>query len=358
MILRRYLLRELASPFAVVCGSLLLVFTGYSSARFLGEAASGALPGSLAAVLIGLKLFISLDAIVPMALMLSVALGLGRLQRDQETTALAACGIGERWLFQAVLWLALPVAALVAVASLVVRPQLYQNVYRLEAGAERRFDLTRLPPGRFYADFTGGLVMFSEAADGDERLQVFTHADSGGQADGVVFAQRARQLTDADGRQVVEFLDGHYYQLDPGTGDSLGSDMIISYRTLALRLDEEQAIVRKRRKATANGELAASADPEDTAELQWRIAAPFSTVLLGLLGVPISRMPPRRSRSSKLTVGLLGCMVYYNLLAVVMDAVENGELAPWPGVLLVPLLACAVLTVLIVLPQWRRRRHR
>ncbi|HEX2796960.1 MAG TPA: LptF/LptG family permease, partial [Immundisolibacter sp.] len=133
MILRRYLLRELASPFAVVCGSLLLVFTGYSSARFLGEAASGALPGSLAAVLIGLKLFISLDAIVPMALMLSVALGLGRLQRDQETTALAACGIGERWLFQAVLWLALPVAAVVAVASLVVRPQLYQNVYRLEA---------------------------------------------------------------------------------------------------------------------------------------------------------------------------------------------------------------------------------
>ncbi len=116
--------------------------------------------------------------------------------------------------------------------------------------------------------------------------------------------------------------------------------------------------MRKRRKATANGELAASADPEDTAELQWRIAAPFSTVLLGLLGVPISRMPPRRSRSSKLTVGLLGCMVYYNLLAVVMDAVENGELAPWPGVLLVPLLACLVLAVLIVLPQWRRRRHR
>ena len=207
MILRRYLLRELASPFAVVCGSLLLVFTGYSSARFLGEAASGALPGSLAAVLIGLKLFISLDAIVPMALMLSVALGLGRLQRDQETTALAACGIGERWLFQAVLWLALPVAVVVATASLLVRPQLYQNVYRLEAGAERRFDLTRLPPGRFYADFTGGLVMFSEAADGDERLQVFTHADSGGQADGVVFAQRARQLTDPDGRQVVEFLE-------------------------------------------------------------------------------------------------------------------------------------------------------
>ncbi len=354
MILRRYLLRELASPFAVVCGSLLLVFTGYSSARFLGEAASGALPGSLAAVLIGLKLIISLDAIVPMALMLSVALGLGRLQRDQETTALAACGLGERWLFQAVLWLALPVAAVVATASLLVRPQLYQNVYRLEATAERRFDLTRLPPGRFYTDFAGGLVMFSEAADGDERLQVFTHADSG-DGDGVVFAERARQLTDQDGRQVIEFVNGHYYQLDPTTGADAGGDMVISYRTLAVRLDEELAVVRKRRKATDNGELAASANPEDTAELQWRITAPISTVLLGLLGVPISRMPPRRSRSSKLTAGLLGCIVYYNLLAVVTEAVEDGKLPVWPGVLLVPLIGGAVLAVLIALPRWRRR---
>lgn len=357
MILRRYLLRELASPFAVVCGSLLLVFTGFTSARFLSEAASGALSGSLAAVLIGLKLFISLDAIVPMALLLSVALGLGRLQRDHETTALAACGIGERWLFTAVLWLALPVAAVVATASLLVRPQLYENVYRLEAGAERRFDLTRLPPGRFYADFAGGLVMFSEAADDDDRLQVFTHADTGSQADSVVFAERARQHIDADGRQVVEFVNGHYYQLDPATGDSLGSDMVISYRTLALRLGEEQATVRKRRKATANGELAASSNPEDTAELQWRIAAPVSTVLLGLLGVPISRMPPRRSRSSKLTAGLFGCIVYYNLLAVAMDAVENGELSVWPGVLLVPLLGCAVLAALVWLPQLRRWQH-
>ncbi len=355
MILRRYLLRELASPFAVVCGSLLLVFTGYSSARFLGEAASGALPGSLAAVLIGLKLMISLDAIVPMALMLSVALGLGRLQRDQETVALAACGLGERWLFRAVLWLALPVAVVVASASLLVRPQLYQNVYRLEAAAERRFDLTRLPPGRFYADFAGGLVMFSEAADGDERLQVFTHADSG-DGDGVVFAERARQLTDGDGRQVIEFVNGHYYQLDPSTGAEAGSDMVISYRTLAVRLDEERTVVRKRRKATDNGELAASTNPEDTAELQWRITAPISTVLLGLLGVPISRMPPRRSRSSKLTAGLVGCIVYYNLLAVVTEAVEDGKLPVWPGVLLVPLIGAAVLAVLIALPKWRRRR--
>ena len=354
MILRRYLLRELASPFAVVCGSLLLVFTGYSSARFLGEAASGVLPAGLAVLLIGLKLVISLDAIVPMALMLSVALGLGRLQRDQETTALAACGIGERWLFQAVLWLALPVAAVVATASLVVRPQLYQNMYRLEASADSRFDLTRLPPGRFYSDFAGGLVMFSEAADGAERLQVFAHADSGS-ADGVVFAERARQVVDADGRQVVEFLNGHYYQIDPSTGADAGSDLVISYRTLALRLDEERAVVRKRRKATGNGELAASSDPEDAAELQWRIAAPISTVLLGLLGVPISRMPPRRSRSSKLTVGLLGCVVYYNLLAVVMKAVEDGRLPVAPGVLLVPMIGAMVLAALIAVPQWRRR---
>jgi lipopolysaccharide export system permease protein len=292
-----------------------------------------------------------------MALMLSVALGLGRLQRDQETTALAACGIGEQWLFRAVLWLAIPVALVVAIASLGVRPQLYRHMYYLEATADRRFDLTRLPPGRFYADFAGGLVMFSEAADGDERLQVFAHHDSG-DGDGVLFAKRVRQNTSDDGRPVVEFVDGHYYQMDPGTGAVAGSDVVITYRTLSLYLDEEPAVRRQRRKATDNRVLAASSDPEDTAELQWRVAAPLSTVVLGLLGVPISRMPPRRSRSGKLTVGLLGCIVYYNLLAVVMDAVEDGRLPVWPGVLLVPLIGGTVLAALMALPAWQRRRAR
>jgi len=49
--------------------------------------------------------------------------------------------------------------------------------------------------------------------------------------------------------------------------------------------------------------------------------------------------------------------VYYNVLAVVMDAVENGELPVWPGVLLVPLLGGVVLAALVWLPQLRRRRR-
>ena len=49
-------------------------------------------------------------------------------------------------------------------------------------------------------------------------------------------------------------------------------------------------------------------------------------------------------------------MVYYNLLAVAMDAVENGDLPPWPGVLLVPLAAGGVLALLMWMPRWRRRR--
>ncbi len=74
-------------------------------------------------------------------------------------------------------------------------------------------------------------------------------------------------------------------------------------------------------------------------------------MLLGLLGVPISRMPPRRSRSGNLTVGLVGCIVYYNLLVVVMHAVEDGRLPVWPGLLLVPLIGGAVLAALMALSR-------
>jgi hypothetical protein len=53
----------------------------------------------------------------------------------------------------------------------------------------------------------------------------------------------------------------------------------------------------------------------------------------------------------------LGCIVYYNLLALISDAVENGHLATWPGIFLLPLCGFAVLGLLIALPPLSRRRR-
>ena len=60
--------------------------------------------------------------LIPLAFLLSIMLSLGRLYRDHEMTALAACGYGPLSIYRAVFLLAVPVAAVTAGLSLVLVP--------------------------------------------------------------------------------------------------------------------------------------------------------------------------------------------------------------------------------------------
>ncbi|MEI2781350.1 MAG: LptF/LptG family permease [Candidatus Competibacter sp.] len=61
--------------------------------------------------MVGLQAGYFLVVLVPLAFLLSVMLTLGRLYRDHEMVALAACGYGPLSVYRAVLLLAVPLAA-------------------------------------------------------------------------------------------------------------------------------------------------------------------------------------------------------------------------------------------------------
>ena len=79
-----------------------------------------------------------------------------------------------------------------------------------------------------------------------------------------------------------------------------------------------------KRKLRETGELVGSPDPEDQAELHWRIAAPLSVLLLALLAVPLAHTSPRAGRYGKLVLGILAYLVYSNLLALGQAWVAKG----------------------------------
>ncbi len=87
-----------------------------------------------------------------------------------------------------------------------------------------------------------------------------------------------------------------------------------------------------RRKAAPTISLSGSADPGDIAELQWRISTGFSTILLGLLGVPLGRTAPRRGKSVHVFQGVIIFAVYYNLTAVAKIWMEQGVVGSFPGI--------------------------
>jgi lipopolysaccharide export system permease protein len=94
-----------------------------------------------------------------------------------------------------------------------------------------------------------------------------------------------------------------------------------------------------KRKLRETRQLFASEDPEDQAELQWRIAAPMSVLLLALLAIPLAHTSPRAGRYGKLVLGILAYLVYSNLLALAQAWVAKGYVAPAVGLWWVHALA-------------------
>ena len=97
---------------------------------------------------------------------------------------------------------------------------------------------------------------------------------------------------------------------------------------------------------------------EDIAELQWRLSTAISTIILALLGVPLSRTTPRLGKHFKLVAAVIVFAVYYNITFVFKNWVEKGALDAIPGIWWVPaVLAGFTLALLWNSGELLRRRR-
>jgi lipopolysaccharide export system permease protein len=112
-------------------------------------------------------------------------------------------------------------------------------------------------------------------------------------------------------------------------------------------------MTRYRRKAEDTATLAASDQPKDIAEFQWRITAPLATLLLAALAVPLARSGPRQSRSGIFGVAMLAYLLLFTATGIVRNWVENTTLAPFPGLLLAYLPTLLLLIGLLAAPRLR-----
>lgn len=354
LIIRRYVTREISRPFLIIVGLFVAIFTSYTAAVILNEVASGLLPAVVITQLIGIKLLIALEVLLPVSLYFAVVLGLGRLHSDSEIVALAACGIGEGRLVAVVLRFALGIALLVACLSLVVRPWAQQQRYLVlaEAAATAKLDIEVLEakqffvgPGADYAVFADRVDLRSRAAEGvivqirrPEALQV-------------IVAQRLHQPPRKEGDPLVfQFEEGSQYRLD--TGGS--SDILSKVHELRITLAPPQLVLAgQRSKEQDTLTLAGSARPKDLAEFQWRLATPWATLLLAVLAVPLSRSRPRQGRFGKTLAAVTAFAVLYLVMSFARNLVQEGYVGPIPGLWWPLVLVGAMLLVWLWRP-WQR----
>lgn len=334
---------------------LVILFASYSASGFLADAVNGLLPADTVAELIALKAIISLEVLIPISLYISIVLAFGRLYSDSEFTAMFALGMTPRRVMGIVATLAGGLAIVVAILSLAVRPWAYQRSHELTKRAETLLDVDYMEAGTFYVGDHGNRVIFVEHRDGPKApaQNVFVRTLHDG-LPRIIYGQHAHQqppTTAVDGSDVY-LNDTHVYDFVPEGGpDDSASDMqqiIVPTGSRSVGVPEYSSVT------AGTLSLATSSAPADIAELQWRLSTPLSTLLLGLLGVPLSRAKPRQSKYAKMGTAILIYSGYYLLCTSARTWVQHGTIGAFPGIWWAPALLAVVLAVTVTgLPRLR-----
>jgi lipopolysaccharide export system permease protein len=348
LILQRYIVWEILKPTLAILVVLIAIFASYTAVTYLAEAVGGSLPPATVGLLIVLKIGMALEVLLPTTFYLSVVIALGRLYKDSEMTAFAASGVGMGGLLKPVVALALPVALAAGAASLYIRPAAYEQIYALLDRARDEFDITRLVSAHFLVLDSGRVVFFADEAGQKDRgaQQVFIRVAEGKNRQVITAGEMSQVAVDASGLRALIFQNGTFFQFPvEGPGGRVTRFERVEYPLTTSSASE----TRHRRKAATTWALFDSARLEDIAELQWRFSTPLSTLLLAILGVPLSRSDPRKGKYARLGLAIVIFAFYYQLFVIAKTWVEKALVAPAVGIWWVP----ALLALLAAFFLWR-----
>jgi len=355
LIIDRYIIREVLKPLLAISGVLIVLFIGYSSGRYLSYAVDGLLQLDTLVSFILIKMVIALEVLLPIALYLSIVLGLGRLESHSEIVVVRASGIGNARVMRVVLGISCLLAVIVACLSIYGRPLAYEKSYWLKAQAEAEIELDKLESSNFYDSERRDRTIFVEEVDKKTGSlnRIFIRGERNGIIH-VIYARSGRQDFDEEnGQRLLVLSDAHVYFLGPGGSTD---KVVAKFKQMKLRLNNSDSTpVGYKRKAATILHLARSNQPLDIAEYQWRLSTPISTVLLAVLAVIVSRTAPRRSWYIKIIGAVLVYVIYYNLTAMAKAWVEAEVVGKFPGIWWAQFILVVLIASLILFPRWSFR---
>ena len=336
-IVDRYLVRELLISFLAAVTILLLVTVGATVADLLNKIAHGRVAADLLLALIGLRTVDSLTLLVPMAIFLGVQLAYGRLYRESEMAVFAASGLSVVGLVRPLLLLAVPLTLVMGLISFWLAPAAVRQSQTLQEEASRSLIVAGLEPGRFVELPNNDGVMYVDSmnADGTKFKKMF------------VASERSNAENKSTSLNVITAADGELYHDVNGTERYLGLNdgfrvegvlgqdnyRLMRYERNDVKLTDTESDnnADSVKRSAPTSVLLASTDTVQRAELQWRLAAPLSVLVLVMLALPLAKSSPREPRYARLLIALLAWFIYYNCLALGRTWISQGKYSPLIG---------------------------
>ena len=339
---QRYVLREVMQTWLGVTGVLVAILVSNQLSRVLGQAAANEIGRHMVFDLIALGAIMNLSVIVPVGLLLSIVLALGRLYHDSEMTALQGCGFAPGRLLVPLSCFAAVIAVGLGWLAFFQVPRADREAQLLRQSAVKEARFGQLDAGRFRSFISAGGdgVFYAERVDEEGLLHnVFVRRESAGRIELALADTASYSSADSNGAHFVTLFNGRRYEGIPGQSDfrviefrEHGIPIITPNDTVGSTQDPDTKPTR---------ELIGSSAASDIAQLQFRASSPIMALVLTLVAVPLSRLRPRQGRYARVGFAIIVYFVYSNLLSAAKVWVEKGTLPPAIGVWWVHVLLLA-----------------
>lgn len=340
-----------------VSGILLLVFMSGRFIKYLADAAAGKLSGEVLFQIMAYRFPGFLELILPLGFFIGILLAYGRMYLESEMTVLFACGVSDRQVLGKTLVGSLLVMAVVGAMSLYVAPWGMQQVEAIFNEQRKATEFEMLAPGRFQDLATGNRVTYTEGLSSDKRelrgvfIAEFAEGEEGLT---VITAEKGSQLIDQQtGSRFLILENGARFAGVPGEL----AYQVTDFDAYGLKVEGAGGRDRELEEAVTTRELMNSDDPKDRALLHWRFSLPLIVPIVTLLAVRLSRVNPRQGRFFHLLPAMLVYITYLGLLIVARNALADGKVPEWIGMLWVHAIFLALGLWLQFGPAWLYRRR-
>ncbi|HEY7713425.1 MAG TPA: LPS export ABC transporter permease LptF [Candidatus Binatia bacterium] len=341
-ILFRYFVTEILPPFCIGLLAFTFILLIGRMLKLIELVLTRGVPMLQIGKLLSLILPTFLEMTVPMAFLLAILLGLGRMSNDQELLAMKASGVSPAQILWPTIVVALMMAAVTLALTLFVRPAanfaLKKELYNI---AKSRIG-TALKEKIFNDDFPKILIYVEEIIPPGNTAQGVLIVDKrDATREDIILGKVARITSDEESNSLgLRLFDGSIYQRDPNrAGFSQTRFNIYDFK---LSLDDLVGSVREREsgpKEMPLGELLSSIEAKQTRganataermELHQRISFPFVPLIFCLLGVSLTLLSrtTRTSRSWGLMLCFFWLLAYYALLSLGKALGEKNLLHP------------------------------
>jgi lipopolysaccharide export system permease protein len=334
-IIDRYVAREVLMPFAVDVGLLTFALVTGKLLKLMDLVVNHGVSLGEVCGIIGYIMPAFLELTFPMAVLLGVLMGFGRMSSDQEMTAARACGVSLYRLAVPVMFVALGVYAISSYFAFSLRPWANSNLRNKLYELSQTRTSAGLKEKIFNSNFPGLVVYVDEMSDTDSSLKGVMISDARDPHNqNTIIAKRGAILPDAQGKSItLRLFDGSIFGMEPADN----STHVTSFKTYDLGVNPEESLgvsdvepdemtYSALRADIAAARAKGKPDYDAETELASKFTVPFATMLFALLGISLGLKPARGGHSERFGVSVALFFFYYSLMRVGETLAQRGKL--------------------------------